>query len=851
MPAVISFVGNQLETWSFAQLSEISARFAAGLRGCGIRSEESVALIAPNSPRWLAAFWGILAAGMVAVPLDGQNDDRELARMLEIGRCSWAVTTASLASRIRAIVPSCRFIILDAEEATAPDKSWRSLLAGADESVRTATPSDIAVIVFTSGTTGNPKAVPLTHANILTNVRALAASRLVGAGDRSVLPLPLYHVYPLTIGLITPLALGCAVILPAGISGPELLAALRDGGATVLIGVPRLYGALLDAVRRGIATQPRIIAGLSRSGFSLAQWATRRDICWPGRLLLAPLRHRIAPRLRMLVSGGAAVPFEVEEALTSMGWEVLTGYGLVETSSMLTFNSPGAARIGSAGRPVPRMKLRITNPSSDGIGDIETRGPSLFGGYLGDPEKTRAAFTFDGWFRTGDLGRIDSDGFLHIAARKTETIVLADGKKIFPEPFEAIYANSPLVREIALLGVNGALVALVVPDLAAAREAGGMRLADALHDSLVESAKSLPSHARLSGFAVTREPLPRTQLGKIRRHLLPALYAAALRQETPSAPAPLSPEDRRFIEEPPGVRLWRWLQQRFPDRALSLDTVLQLDLGIDSLTWVELTLALQHDLGITLREKEIARIMTIRDLLREAVQVPTSVSVIPEDYGRWFAPQTIWHRCLRALAEAIIRWTMCTGFHLRAEGLECLPAEGPILLCPNHVSYLDPFALGIALPPARLRRTFWSGWTGVAFNTRLRRLFSRVARILPVDADRAAASGLTLGRAALDRGFDLVWFPEGARSTDGKLQRFLPGIGALVQQRAVPIIPVYIDGSFTAWPVDQRFPRRAAITVRFGPPISPNTAAGDATGRERDDRIAAAAHAAVAALAAR
>jgi len=183
--------------------------------------------------------------------------------------------------------------------------------------------------------------------------------------------------------------------------------------------------------------------------------------------------------------------------------------------------------------------------------------------------------------------------------------------------------------------------------------------------------------------------------------------------------------------------------------------------------------------------------------------------------------------------------------------LDNLPAEGSILLCPNHVSYLDPFALGIALPAERLRRTFWSGWTGVAFNTRLRRLFSRVARILPVDPDRAVASGLAFGRAALDQGFDLVWFPEGARSRDGQLQRFLPGIGALVEQRPVPIIPVYIDGSFVAWPVDQRSPRRAPITVRFGPPISPENVAGDATGRERDDRIAAAVHAAVAALAAR
>ena len=849
LPAVIGFGRERQETWSFAQLAELSAGFAAGLQQRGLGTDDTVGLIAPNSTRWLAAFWGIQAAGIVAVPLDAQNGDRELASMLEVSRCTWAVTTAALASRLHRLAPFCRLIILDAEDATAPDESWRSILSQAPAAPRTAIPTDTAVIVFTSGTTGNPKAVPLTHANLLTNVRALVATRLVGPGDRAVLPLPLYHAYPLTIGLIVPLALGCAVILPGGISGPELLAALRDGGATVLVGVPRLYTALLDAIRRGIAAQPRSIASFSRAAWSLALRATRRGVSWPGRWLLAPLRHRIAPRLRLLVSGGAAVPLEVEEPLTALGWEMLTGYGLVETSSMLTFNPPGAARVGSAGQPVPGMKLRIANQSSDGIGEIETRGPSLFGGYLGDPAKTRAAFTSDGWFRTDDLGRIDSDGFLHIAARKTETIVLADGKKLSPEPFEATYATSPFVREIALLGVNGSLAALVVPDLTAARDAGAMRLADALHDGLTATARTLPSYARLSGFAISREALPRTQLGKIRRHLLPALYATALRHEAVSAQAPLSAEDQRVVEDPHTVLLWKWLQKRFPDRAVALDTVLQLDLGIDSLAWVELTLALEHDFGITLREKEIARIVTVRDLLRVAAEAPGSAQATTEDVGAWLPALTIWHRCLRALGEPVIRWTMRLIFRLRAEGVHYLPPAGPILLCPNHVSYLDPFAVGIALPRARLRRTFWSGWTGVAFNTRLRRLFSRVAQILPIDPDRAAISGLALGRAAIDQGFDLVWFAEGARSTDGRLQRFLPGIGALVEQRSVPIVPVYVAGSFVAWPVDRRWPRPAPITVRFGPPIFPASVAGDATGREREERIAAAVHDAVAALA--
>lgn len=847
LPALIGFGAQQPETRSFAELHDVSTRLAIALARRGIGREDGVALVAPNSLRWIAAFWGIVAAGAVAVPLDAQNDDRELRRMIEIGRCRLAFTTAAIAKRLRAIAPSCETVILDNVSETAAEEGWRRFLMGDDAALPTVTAADTAVIVFTSGTTGSPKAVPLTHRNLLANVLALAATKLVGPGDRALLPLPLYHAYPVTIGMITPLTFGCAVVLPAGISGPELLAAMRDAAVTALVGVPRLYTALLDSVRRGIASLPWPAATLFRNLLALALQAERHRLPWIGRLMLAPLRRNIAPRLRLLVSGGAAVPIEVEEALDALGWEMLTGYGLVETSSMLTFNPPGAAVPGSAGRPVPGMELRIVNPGSDGVGDIETRGPSLFAGYRDDPAKTREAFTADGWFRTGDLGSLDTNGYLHITARKTETIVLADGKKLFPEAFETAYASAPLVREIALLGIEGALVGLVVPDLAAAREAGAMRLADTLREGLAAKARELPSYARLSGFAITREALPRTQLGKIRRHLLPALYAAAQRHEPATVQAELSVEDRSLIEAPTTAAVWRWLQQKYPDRSLALDTILQLDLGIDSLGWVELTLALERDLGIALREAEIARIVTIRDLLREAGAAQPSQGDTAA--AAWLAPLNLWQKLLRALGEPIVRLAMRWVFQLKVEGLDRLPAEGPMLICPNHVSYLDPFAVGMALPRSLLRRSYWGGWSGIAFNTRLRRLFSRAARVLPVDPDRAAGSGLAAGRLALERGWNLVWFPEGARSIDGRLQRFLPGVGALVETGTVPIIPVYIRGSFIAWPVGARWPRPYPIMVRFGGPVLPNTVTTEPPGRIRNEKIAAAVQAAVAALA--
>ena len=851
LAAIVAYAGGSEEIWSFTELAVVSTRAANGLVQRGIGRGSGVAIIAPNSPRWIGAFWAIVAAGATAVPLDLQTNDDELARMLKIAGCRLAFTTSAARQRLATLAPSCRPIILDADNNDSTAETWANLLAQPGAEFPVVTAADEAVIVFTSGTTGTPKAVPLTHTNLLTNVNAIAAARLVGRGDRALLPLPLYHAYPLTIGMLTPLALGCGIVLPAGISGPEIVTAMRQGHVTTLIGVPRLYTALLDNKRRGIASQPFPMSALISTFLAVAGWAKRQGIHWPGRIFLGSIRRKVAPELRLLVSGGAPVSAEVEEALGAIGWEMLTGYGLVETSSMLTYNLPGATLLGSAGRPIPGMEVRIANAGGDSIGEIEVRGPSVFSGYRGDPTKTREAFTEDGWFRTGDLGSIDNKGFIHIEARKSDTIVLADGKKLFPDEFEAIYAAAPLVREIALLGQNGVLVGLVVPDFSAARDFGTLRLGDAIREGLATKAQSMPSYARLTGFAVAHDALPRTQLGKIRRHLLPSLYAAAQRHEAPPAAAALSGEDRALLDRPQVAAVWGALQRRFPDRSLQLDWSPQIDLGIDSLGWVELTLALERELGVVLKESDIARIVTLRDLLREVAEAPkTEAGAAPADAeAPWLAPLSPVLALVRKFGEFLLRLVMHGVFDLQVEGLELLPSKAPMLICPNHVSYLDPFALGAALPGGIVRHTCWGGWTGVAFTSRLRRLFSHAARIIPIDPDRAVASALAMAGLTLERRWNLVWFPEGARSPDGTLQRFLPGVGALIEKHPVPIVPVYIDGSFSAWPAGRKFPRPRRVTVRFGKPIQPESLITGRAERIRDEEIAGAIRARVVALA--
>ncbi|MFO1118757.1 MAG: AMP-binding protein [Rhodospirillales bacterium] len=357
------------------------------------------------------------------------------------------------------------------------------------------------------------------------------------------------------------------------------------------------------------------------------------------------MHARLGRRLRLLVSAGAKLAPESVWKLEGLGFTALSGYGLAETASAFTGNVPGAQRIGSEGRRLlPGSEIRIAQPDASGTGGIQLRGANVFDGYIDDEAANSDAFTADGWFRTGDLGSLDADGYVTVSGRSKELIVLGGGKNIFPEELEERYGADPAVREIAVLERQGALVALVLPDLEAIRKSTNTGIADVTRVALASTAKTLPSHERLSGFALVRQPLPRTRLGKFRRFLLPKLYEDALTGGPPAA-KPLSGEDRALLAQPAVAAAWRVLQDRYGARGLSLDADPQLDLGIDLLEWIGLGLELEGATGMALAEQEFADVARVRDLLRliegrATTAAPSAASerALAEDEARWLSP---------------------------------------------------------------------------------------------------------------------------------------------------------------------------------------------------------------------
>jgi len=855
-PAILALGPDGTTTQAYAELARRVDSLAGGLVEAGLARGEAVALFAPDSPPWIAAALAIIRAGGAVLPVDAQLRDEVLAHVLADSGARLVFTRADRAERLARLAPALRLILLDADG--DDPRGWQVLRATGAVELPPSEAADPAALFYTSGTTGRPKGVPLSHANLAFQLDAIAATGLLAPADRVALPLPLHHVYPFVLGLLTPLALGLPLILPQALTGPQVLRALKDGEATVMVGVPRLYEAMLAGIEARVAARGAAAAALVRLLTALSRWLNRLGLD-AGRLLFGRLLHaRLAPRLRLLACGGSALQAETAAKLRALGWQVAIGYGLTETAPLLTLNPPDG-KPGSAGRAVPGVALRI---AADG--EIQARGPNVFKGYRNLPDKTQAAFTADGWFHTGDLGRLDPDGYLFITGRAKELIVTAGGENIQPEEVETAYQRHPFIREFALLEDRGRLLGLVLPEPGAIRRAGQTDLAAAVRQAVAEVSASLPSYQRVADTALTREPLPRTRLGKLRRHLLAAAWQDAHAGGTqPERGGPLPPDawpetDRVLLEQPASGLAWDWLVRRFPGRRLTPDTSLPLDLEVDSLAWLDIALDLEQAAGVELGEAAIARIETVRDLLREMGEArPGEVSAAAWDQServlsaadrRWLAPTGPLARGFAWGVVSLLSPLARLAFRLRVEGREHLPTDEQVVYVANHASFLDPFLMAAAMGPARVARTRWTGHTGMAFANPLTRFLSRIARTLPVAPERGATIALALSAAAIRQGDSLAWFPEGQRAPDGRLHDFRPGVGRLLARFPLRVIPLHIAGSFEAMPTGKHWPRRVPIVIRFGAPLDPRALVPDLQAADAPERLARALQEAVAGL---
>ena len=849
-------------TWPYRELAERSRAFAHGLVKAGVKPGDAIVLFAQNRPEWIAAALGVLRAGAVVVPLDVQFGDDDLAHILADSAARAVITTKRRLERLEQLDPERKLTLLDAPP--GDERSWENLCRAERAELPVVRPNQPAVLFYTSGTTGPPKGVPLTHGNIASQLRVVRQLGIVTETDRVLLPLPLHHVYPFVVGMLVPLSLGLPLVIPFSLTGQHLLRALREGDVTAIVGVPRLYSALDAGIRARVESSGRIARRLFYSLLRLSCFLRESLGIDAGKLLFRSLHRHFGKNLRLLASGGSALDPDLAGRLQSLGWGVAIGYGLTETSPLLSINLPGDFRGRSVGRIFPGVEIRIDphalvgdgegDPGRPGAqparetGEVLARGPNVFAGYRNLPEQTAHAFTADGWFRTGDIGYLE-DGFLYLGGRLSTLIKTESGEKIQTEDLETAYAKEPAIREIGILEKGGKLAALIVPE----RAVCGSDLEGAVRTALERASRSLPSYERISDFALTNDALPRTRLGKLQRHRLAARFEEARNLGEKAAATggmpleEMSGEDRALFEEARPHAVWELLARRYPGKRLTPDTSLQFDLGVDSLEWLNLTLEIAEKSGVEVTEEAISRIDTVRDLLREVLEagegkgldpIAQPEAILDETQKRWLRPLGPFMNQTARAIYAVGRILMRLLFRVEVIGRENLPNDREWIMTPNHISLLDGFVLANALNWEQLRQTYWAGWTGIVTANAFMRFLSRLGRILPVEPRRAARSGLALGAIVLQKGKNLVWFPEGGLSRSGELQEFKPGISLLLEHFAKPVVPVCILGTNTALPPDSARLRLRPVRIVIGRACSAEELRRIGEGKNSHEQIA-------------
>ncbi len=528
------------EPWTFSEAARRMHAFTALLEQEGVKPGDRVAIQSENRPEWGLAYLAALEAGAVVVPLDALLKEQEVGEILVQSGARFCVVSARqrpVVERARdSRLPGLRLFSLDPSDDLP---SWSAGLERfPDERPRPerAAPDDLAVLLFTSGTTGQAKAVMLSHSNLLHNVEALMSAIPYGPADRMLSVLPLHHTFETTIGFLVPLRGGGSVAYARGLKSNELREDLRTAQATILVGVPLLYEKLLAAIRRGIADAP-LGSRLLVKGLLLVVWlASRLTGARLGARLLRPLRAKAGlGRMRLFVSGAAALPRGVFWGFVNLGIPVAEGYGLTECSPVVAANRTDRPEPAGVGHPLPGIEVRIDQPDAEGDGEIMVRGPNVMLGYYGNPQAT-AEVLRDGWFLTGDLGRILSDGRLKITGRVKNMIATAAGKKIYPEEVEIHLGNSPYILEVVVVGGRDArgereeVHAHVFPDFQAlgalARSQGRAfdeaYAEEALRREVETRCQLLAPYKRVKRVIVRREEFAKTTTGKIRRQNLSA-----------------------------------------------------------------------------------------------------------------------------------------------------------------------------------------------------------------------------------------------------------------------------------------------------------------------------------------
>ena len=810
-PAYRQRRGYRTETFTYGEVMDMAHDFARKLESRGIVKGDRVMLWGANSAEWVAVFFGCALRGVVVVPMDdGASSDFAMRVYQQVH--------AKLLAGSRRHAHECAAADLSVATLTLEDLA--QTLGPDAASAADATPGrdDILQIVFTSGTTADPRGVVITHGNVLANIVPLERQMLPYLKyERLVHPLrflnllPLSHVFGQFLSMFLPPLLGATVIFQEELKPSEVMNAIRRERVSVLVSVPRVLEVLKQKIERDLEYRAdtesfrRLFAG-ARDRHFLRRWWTFRAV-----------RRLFGWKFWAFISGGAALDRQTEEFWGRLGYAVIQGYGLTETTSLVSVNHPFRLGKGSIGKVLAGREVKLAEDS-----EILVRGAGVASGYWNGHGQQKVSDD-DGWYRTGDIGALDEAGNLYFKGRKKEVIVTPGGTNVYPEDLEAALRRQPEVKDCVVVGM----------DRGGNAEPCGVVIlrGEANLDEVVQRANaSLADYQRMPMWVEwSEEDFPRTSTQKPRRSLI----AAAIRERATLLAQPTCQKWSAPVGDSGALSELIARVSGRPANGFCEDASLDSDLGLSSLDRVELLSTLEDRYQVDLSETRFSAVKTVGDL--ERMLRGETAPAVAYHYARWTLRWPMsW---IRLWAQYLLIWPaiILLGWP-RTEGRDHLRAvKGPLLVISNHIGDVDGGFILAALP-ARFRHRLVTATGGEALEA-LRtpssgrnfflRIYDRLQWVLgvsllnlfPLPREAGFRKSFAYAGEAVDRGYSVLVFPEGRHTTDGKVNPFRAGIGLLAVNLGIPVLPMRIDGLFEVKQAGRHFAAPGRIHVKIGKPV--------------------------------
>ena len=770
-----------------------------------IDKADRVALMMENRPETIFSFLSVWNKKGIAMSLDAGYTAEQLAYVFNDSKPKYIFVsekTKKVAEEANNIVGN--FVeILDVDNIVLPND-----YISPKETLDVDSEEDVAIISYTSGTTGNPKGVMLTFGNIMANIKGVSAVNLVNENDIILAILPYHHILPLSFTLILPFYYGIPIVLLGEISSTSLKKALNDHKVSVIIGVPRVWEMLDKAIMAQINK-----SSLAKFMFKLAQKTNSMAL---RKIIFSKIHKGFGGNVRLMVSGGAKIDKNILEDFTYLGFRIIQGYGMTETAPIISFNVPGRERPDTVGEVIPDVEVKFASDD-----EILVKGKNVMKGYYMKEEATKEVFDEDGWFHTGDLGKMDGN-HLVIIGRKKEMIVLSNGKNINPADIETtIIKSTDLIKEIAITEYNDQLLAIIYPDFDEIVAKKIVNIKEAIKWEVIDKYNvNAPNYKKIHDIKIVKEELPKTRLGKIRRFMLKDLLENNSDEQTKK-------EVKKSVEVPVEMKekfdkIAKYINE-IHQKEIALDSHIELDLGFDSLDIVEFMNFINSTFSINLNEEEFVEhktISSIIELINKKAEKGTDKNenlkkIIENDSDVKLPNSAFYAKLLKFVFSPIFKFY----FKFKASGKENIK-EGAGIIVGNHQSFLDAFMVNNSFTNKELSNNYYIA-TALHFKSKTMKYLANNGNIILVDVNKNLKNTLQAASKVLKTGKKLIIFPEGARTRDGELQDFKKTFAILAKELNVPIYPFVLKGAYEAFPYNQKFPKKHDLAVEFLERIEP------------------------------